>query len=55
MSRNMYKNASNSSRIKLNTRRRQENYIYWKFLKGYSRRLVSTSLDLCPDQMEWMP
>ena len=55
MSRNMYKDASNASRIKFNTRRRQESYIHWKFLKGHGKRLVSTSLDLCLDQIEWMP
>jgi len=55
MLRNMYKDASNASRIKFNTRRRQKSYIHWKFLKDHGRRLVSTLLDLCPDQMKWMP
>ena len=41
MSRNTYKDASNVSRTKFNTRRRQENFIHWKYLKDHGKKLVS--------------
>jgi len=38
MSRDTYKDALNANKTKFNTKRRQENYIYWKFLKVHGRR-----------------
>ena len=36
----------NASRIKSNIKRRQENYIHWRYLKDHSKKSVSISLDL---------
>ena len=38
MSRNMYKDASNANRTKFNIKGKQENYIYWIYFKGHSRK-----------------
>jgi len=34
----MYRDASNANRIKFNTKRRQENYTHWKYLRDYGKK-----------------
>ena len=36
----MYRDASNANRTKFNTKRRQENYIHWKYPKDRGKRLA---------------
>jgi len=38
MSRNTYRDASDISKIKFNTKGRQENYIHWRFLKDHGKK-----------------
>ena len=40
MSRNMYRDALNTNKIKFNTKGRQENYIHWKFHKVHDKKSV---------------
>ena len=47
----MFKDAKNVNKIKYNIQRRQENYIYCKFLKDHVKRLVLTLLDYYQDQI----
>ena len=41
MSRNTYKNVLDVNKTRSNTRKNQENYIYWKFHRDHSRKLAS--------------
>ena len=40
MSRNIFKNVLNANRTKYNTKRKQENYTYWKYHKDLGRKSV---------------
>ena len=46
MSRNICKVVSSVNRTKSNIRRNWKNYIHWKYLKDYDKKLVLISLDL---------
>ena len=54
MWRTMFRDILNVNRIKYNIGKRLENFIYWKFYKDYSKKLVLISLDHYHNQKEKM-
>ena len=52
MSRNIYRDVLNISKIKSSIRKSQENYIHWKSYRDLSRKLALIFLDLYLGLME---
>ena len=50
----MYKDASNANRTKFNINGKQENYIYWIYLKDYGKKSASILSDYYQSQIGWM-
>ena len=47
----MFKAVKNASKIKCNIWKKQRNFIYWEYLKDYSKKSVLTLSDYFPNHV----